>query len=101
MTELTADANRIAAEIIQAAAALHTEDVHGDGTGAKNSGNLRVTQHNLQTARHQDEVTWLMTARVAMAEVAVVESDDQRLRRQLVHLAGTIVSWIHDIDERN
>lgn len=89
------------AEVLNAAAAIHTEDVHGDGTGPRNSGNLRITQHNLQTAQHQDEVTWLLTARVAMAEVAAVESDDQRLRRQLVHLAGTIVGWIHDIDERN
>jgi hypothetical protein len=95
------EASRIMFDILTASAGMPSEDIHGDGTGARNSGNLRVTQHSLQTAKHQDEVTWLLTARVAMAEVAVVESDDARLRRQLVHLAGTIVGWIHDIDQRN
>lgn len=79
---------------------LNIEQAAGDGTGARNSGTYRVTQHNLQQARSEDAVTWLLSTRTYFSEVAVSENDAQ-LRRALVALGGEVMAWITDIDNRS
>lgn len=71
----------------------------GNGTSAGNYGNLRITKQNFNAALHQDEVTWLLTTRLKLAEVAVIDSDDApHLRSGLVALAATVLGWIEEID---
>lgn len=73
--------------------------VHGSGTSAGNYGSLRITTLNYNTARDQDELTHLMTVRMALAETAVVDEDDKAvLRRRLITLAATTVKWLEDLD---
>ncbi len=79
----------------------HEFDVHGNGTSAGNYGNLRITKQNFNAALHQDEITWLLTARLKMAEVAVLGDDDTAaMRRGLVALAATVLGWIEDLDNK-
>lgn len=80
-------------------AALGTLDLQGFGTSAGNHGNLRITRQNFHAALHDDQVTWLLTARLKMAEVAVVEDSDRpAMRRGLIALAATVLAWIEEID---
>jgi hypothetical protein len=74
-------------------------DVRGMGTSGGNYGNLRIAQQNFSTGLHQSEVTWLMTARLKLATIAVNPSDDTAAIRQgLVELAATVLGWIEEID---
>lgn len=74
-------------------------DLRSMGTSAGNFGNLRIAQQNFNTALHQDEVTWLLTARLKLANIAVNPEDDApAIRGGLIELAATILGWIEEID---
>jgi hypothetical protein len=76
-----------------------TFDLGAMGTSAGNYGNLRIVQQNMKTALHDDTVTWLMTARLKLANVAInPEEDGAAIRKGLVELAATVVGWIEEID---
>ena len=93
---------RLCQEVLVKQAALRQAgefDIRGGGTSAGNYGNLRITKQNFNAALHQDEVTWLLTVRLKLAEVAVIDSNDApHLRSGLVALAATVLGWIEEID---
>jgi hypothetical protein len=102
-TDASVDAGRLADLGLELMAAFrhrqNQHDLHTDGTGPRNTGNYRVTQYNLREAMSAGEVTWLLSTRSYMAEVAKTDNP-AALRRALVLLGGEVIAWINDLDNR-
>lgn len=75
------------------------EQNHPDGTDPKNSRKADAARDTTKYAARFGVVTWRMILEEEFWE-AMAETDPERLKTELIHVAAVAVQWVEAIDRR-